>query len=206
MNLKEIRKKAGISQNDLAKKIGVSRSTVSMWEIGASQPDNELLISLSKVLNVSSDELLGNFSQKRGKARPRGVRIPVYGNVAAGVPILAIENFDSDDPDDWEEITEQMANDGDYIALRVNGDSMEPKISSGDVVIVRLQPDAENGDIVIARVNGDEVTCKKIKKGPEGLMLISTNPAYEPMFYSKKEIETKPIIIIGKVVELRAKF
>ena len=55
-------------------------------------------------------------------------------------------------------------------------------------------------------VNGDEATCKKIKKTPEGVMLISTNPAYEPMFYSNKDIEEKPVRIWGKVVELRAKF
>ena len=83
---------------------------------------------------------------------------------------------------------------------------MEPKMSSGDVVIVRKQPDAESGDIAIVCINGDEATCKKIKKTPEGIMLISLNPAYEPMFYSKKQVEELPLTILGRVVELRAKF
>ena len=99
-----------------------------------------------------------------------------------------------------------MAAKGEYIALKIKGDSMEPKISDGDVVIVRLQPDFNNGDIVIVLVNGDEATCKKIKKTPEGVMLISTNPAYEPMFYSKKQVGELPVRVLGKVVELRAKF
>ena len=83
---------------------------------------------------------------------------------------------------------------------------MEPKISDGDVVIVRKQDDCENGEIAVVLVNGDEATVKRIKKGPEGLMLIPNNPAYEPMFYSNAEIESLPVSIIGKVVELRAKF
>ena len=50
------------------------------------------------------------------------------------------------------------------------------------------------------------ITCKKIKKTPEGILLISTNPAYDPQFYSKRDIEQLPVTIIGKVIELRAKF
>lgn len=90
--------------------------------------------------------------------------------------------------------------------MQINGDSMEPKFSKGDVVIVRKQDDAESGDIVIAMVNGDDATCKRLKKYQEGIGLVSTNPAYEPMYFSNKEIEEKPVRIIGKVVELRAKF
>lgn len=51
MNLKDIRKQKGLSQAELAKKIGVSRSAVSMWEIGASQPDNDLLMKMSRLMN-----------------------------------------------------------------------------------------------------------------------------------------------------------
>ena len=83
---------------------------------------------------------------------------------------------------------------------------MEPKMSEGDVVIVRLQDDCNSGDIAVVLVNGGEATCKKIKKMPEGIMLISTNPNYEPMFYSNKQIEELPVRLIGKVVELRSKF
>lgn len=83
---------------------------------------------------------------------------------------------------------------------------MEPKISEGDVVIVRKQDDAESGNIVIATVNGDEATCKKIKKTESGLMLISTNPDYEPFIYSWEDVERIPVRILGRVVELRAKF
>lgn len=83
---------------------------------------------------------------------------------------------------------------------------MEPKISNGDVVIVRQQDDAETGDIVIAMVNGDDAVCKRLRKYKEGLELISNNPNYAPIYFDDETIKTKPVRIIGKIVELRAKF
>jgi len=205
--LVELRKEKKLTQSDLAEVLGISRQAYSNYEAGKRQPDNETMLKLAEYFNVTVDYLLGRSDKSvSAPSRRPGVRIPVYGEVAAGVPILAIENFDSEDPDDWEEITEDMARGGDYFALRIHGDSMEPKISNGDIVIVRLQPDVENGETAIVRVNGDSATCKKIKKTPQGLMLISTNPDYEPMLYSKQEVAELPVIIIGKVVELRAKF
>lgn len=82
---------------------------------------------------------------------------------------------------------------------------MEPKISDGDVVIVRKQPDVDSGDIAVVLVNGDAATVQKIKKGPQGVTLIPSNPAYEPLYYSNDEIESLPVTIVGRVVELRAK-
>ncbi len=128
-------------------------------------------------------------------------QIPVLGRVAAGIPIEASEEIL-----DWEEVTGDMAVHGDYFGLRINGDSMEPKFSDGDVVIVRQQEDADDGDIVIALVNGNDGVCKKLRKYNDGIALVSTNPAYEPMYFSKSDIDEKPVKIIGKVKELRAKF
>jgi repressor LexA len=131
----------------------------------------------------------------------RGVRIPVYGNVAAGIPIEAITDID-----DYEEITQEMASNGEYIALRIHGDSMSPRMTDGDIIIVRLQDDVDSGDTAVVMINGGDATCKKIKKTEDGVMLISTNPQYEPMFFSNKDIIELPIRVLGKVVELRAKF
>ena len=82
---------------------------------------------------------------------------------------------------------------------------MEPRIYEGDVVIVRQQDDADSGDVVIAMINGDDATCKRLRKYRDGIELIPNNPSYEPMFFSNEEIMTKPVKIIGKVVELRGK-
>lgn len=206
--LKELRAKTGVSQKKLSEGLHVSQQTVGSWEVNRTTPSPDVMRRIADYFDVSIDHLYGRDTTVNSKPAPRssGVRIPVYGNVAAGIPIEAIENFDSTNPDDWEEIDRHTAANGEYFALRIKGESMEPKISSGDVVIVRKQEDAENGDIAIVCVNGDEATCKKIKKTPEGIMLISLNPAYEPMFFTKKQVQTLPITILGRVVELRAKF
>lgn len=137
---------------------------------------------------------------EEGKRRIR--RIPVFGNVAAGVPIDAITDIE-----DYEEMWEDEASRyGELFALRIKGDSMEPRICNGDIVIVRAQPDVENGETAIVCINGDQATCKKVQKTQDGLMLISTNPKYDPMFFSWKQVEDLPITVIGKVIELRSKF
>ena len=94
---------------------------------------------------------------------------------------------------------------GTVFGLVINVDNMEPKISKGDVIIVRRQEDAETGDIVIATINGYDVICVKLKKNENEIGLLSTNPDYAPIYFSNEEIQNKPVKIIGKVVELRAK-
>ena len=198
LRIKEVRKRKKITAKQLADHIKVAESTMSLYESGKREPDFNTVLKISNYLGVSVDYLLGNDSTIQAN---RGIKIPVYGNVAAGIPIEAITDIE-----DYEEITEELAATGEYIALKIKGDSMEPKMSDGDVVIVRIQPHVENGEIAIVMINGNDATCKKVKKTTEGIMLISTNPAYEPMFYSNKQIENLPIRILGKVIELRAKF
>ena len=131
-----------------------------------------------------------------------GVWIPVLGDVAAGVPIEAMENVV-----DYEEIDTAMASSGEHFALRIKGSSMEPRIREGDVVIVRKQDDADTGDTAVVMVNGDSATVKRIKKESDGsLWLLPNNPAYDPQHFSVAEIAETPVHIIGKVVELRGKF
>lgn len=133
--------------------------------------------------------------------KPKFVRIPVLGDVAAGIPIEAIQDIV-----DYEEIAPAMAKTGEFFGLRIKGASMEPRMRDGDVVIVRKQDTAETGDTVVVLVNGDSATVKKIKAGPDGISLIPTNPAYDPIFYTAAEVESLPVRIIGRVVELRAKY
>ena len=196
--IRELRCRSGLTQKELSEKLYKSESAIRMWELGKSEPDLQSVKQLAEIFNVSVDYIFGHSPETTSKS---GVRIPVYGNVAAGIPIEAITDIE-----DYEEIPEELSRTGKFAALKIKGDSMEPKFSEGDVVIVRLQESVDNGEIAVVMVNGDEATCKKIKKTPEGVMLISTNPDYEPMFYSNREIIEKPVRIWGKVVELRAKF
>jgi len=194
--IKELRKLYGISQLDLATRLGVARSTVAMWETEKSQPDNEAVKRLCSIFDVSADHLLG--IEKESKY---GATVPVLGNVAAGIPIDAIEDIT-----DYEEIDRDMALQGKHFALRVKGNSMEPRMHEGDVIIVRQQESADDGDIVVALIENSEAAVKRLVRHKKGINLVSFNPIYPPMFFSNEEIEELPVRVIGKVVELRAKF
>ena len=148
---------------------------------------------------VSVDYLLGKTDTKIKK--PAGVRIPVLGRVAAGIPIEAIT-----DVDDWEEIPADMAKTGEFAALRIRGDSMNPRMEDGDVVIVRIQEDCNSGDIAVVMINGCDATCKRLVKTTDGIRLESFNPAYKPMTFTNQEVLELPVRLFGVVVELRAKF
>lgn len=190
----------GKKQIDLTNYLHISQNAMTDWKSGRIKSYMKYLPQIAEFLELPIETLTGQ------KKHATGVRIPVVGNVAAGIPILAIENIDDDDPDSWEEITERVAATGEFFALRIQGDSMYPKIMDGDIVIVRRQEYFDNGDIVIVQINGDEATCKKIKKAPEGTTLIPLNPEYDPMFFTPKQVKELPVTVIGKVVEQRRKF
>lgn len=199
--IKSLRLKNGMSQVEFAEKIDVSKQTLYKYEnnIITNIPSDKIEAA-ANVGGTSPAALMG--WDELSKSTPRkGVVINVLGRVAAGIPIEAVTDII-----DTEEIPEEMAKTGEFFGLQIHGDSMEPKFSEGDVVIVRQQDDAESGDIVIAMINGDDATCKRLRKYRDGIELVSTNPSYEPMFFSNEDIEKKPVKIIGRVVELRAKF
>ena len=196
--IKQLRKSKNITQNKLAELLGVSRSTISMYEIDASEPDFETITALCKILDSDPNYLMG-ISNENNISHKKGIKIPVLGRIPAGIPIEAIQEII-----DYEEIPEEMAKNGEYFALKVKGNSMSPEITDGEIAIVRKQFDADNGNICVVMVNGDEATLKRIKKSEQGLTLIPTNTIeFSPTFYTNKEIENLPVRILGKVVETR---
>lgn len=185
------------TRQDMCEALGVKYTTFTDWVKGNTYPRIDKIELMANYFGIEKSDLV---EDKESRCK-KGVTINVLGRVAAGIPIEAIENII-----DTEEITEDLAKTGDFFGLKIRGDSMEPKISDGDVVIVRKQEDAESGQIIIATVNGTDATCKRLRKYRDGIELISNNPSYTPMFFTNEEIENKPVKIIGKVVELRAKF
>lgn len=198
IRLKELRKSRGLTTAQLGEILGCSNPTITHYERGDRKPDPSTLLRLADYFNVSVDYLLG---REETSASGRGVKIPVYGEIAAGIPIEAVEDII-----DFEEITPELAASGEFLALSVKGDSMSPRIQNGDVVIIRRQESVENGEIAAVMVNGDSATLKQVKLEGDGLWLLPLNPAFQPMFYTKKECVEKPVRILGKMIELRAKF
>lgn len=186
------------TRQDMCNALDVKYTTFTDWVKGKSYPRIDKIELMANYFGISKSDLV---EERLANSPSKGVVINVYGRVAAGIPLEMIEDII-----DTEEITEEMARTGEFFGLQIKGDSMEPKFSEGDIVIVRQQDDAESGEIVIATVNGNEATCKRLRKYRDGIELISNNPSYEPMFFSNEEIEQKPVRIIGRVVELRAKF
>ena len=200
-NLNYYMSNSGKQQKEIAVDLGISPTTFNTWCVGKIMPRMGKVQAIADYFNIGKSDLIDDKSNLIGKRTKKGIVINVLGRVAAGIPIEAIEDII-----DTEEISEELAKTGDFFGLQIHGDSMEPRMCEGDIVIVRKQEDAESGDIVIAMVNGDDATCKRLRKYRDGIELISNNPAYKPMFFSNREIAEKPVKIIGKVVELRGKF
>lgn len=197
------REELHMSQEELAGLLGyASRSSINKIEKGINDISQSKIKAFAEALHTTAAYLMGLDERELSVPESTGgLWVPVLGKVQAGVPVEAIEEII-----DYEEITMDMASQGDHFGLVVRGDSMEPKFSDGDVIIVRKQNDVESGDIAVVLVNGEEATVKRIKKQPGGILLLPTNPNFEAMFYTMDEVKNLPVTILGRVVELRAKF
>lgn len=211
--IKNYRSEHHLSQQEFANRCDVTKPYISQLENennpktgNAIQPTLPTLAKLAKGMGIELDALVrmidGDTIIKLTPVKSHCVRIPILGKVVAGIPIEATEEILG-----YEEITEHMAKTGDFFALCVKGDSMFPTICDGDIVIVKRQNCIESGDIAIVLINGEEATVKKVKIADNGMTLIGYNlSVYEPHFYTKEEIASRPVSIIGKVIELRRKF
>ena len=127
--------------------------------------------------------------------RAGALRVPVVGQIAAGTPVLAEENIE-----DWLALDEEFTPSGKLFALRVRGDSMiGAHILDGDLVIVRMQEEAERGQIVAALI-GEEATLKTYMPQGGSVLLLPANPAYDPLVFDRGNGES--LRILGVAVGL----
>ena len=199
----------GLRPIDICNSTGISQSTLSQYRSGYSKPKDDRLRLIASVLDVNPAWLMGldvpmdlTEKSKNQTIISHGVaRVPVLGYVAAGIPIEEIEDIM-----DYEEIPAELLRGGKkYFGLVLRGDSMEPRMYDGDVVIVQKQDDAESGEYVIAAVNGDHATCKRLMKYRDSIALVSLNSKYDPMIFTNEEVQEKPVTILGVVREIRGK-
>jgi repressor LexA len=224
--LRALRQDMGLSQEEIAKKIGVSRPAYVNYEQGKSRPTRKLE-ELSALFNVTSDYIMG-FSDNPhvtpfGNQTPlfscyapqrpiqltppepinhAHYKIPILGAVSAGEPIETIEDICG-----YEYLDDRYENDGyRYFALKIVGDSMTPTIMNGDVVIVRQQPTVDSGQIAIVLVDGENATAKQIDISPSGITVIGHNAAvFAPRFVPNTEVKAR-LQILGRVMEVRRRF
>lgn len=205
--LKALRQSKGLTGVELGEILNVSNKTISTWENNTREPNQEMTTTIAEYFNVSTDYLLGRdpipneLKAEINYAIPLtgGVRIPVLGSIVAGIPNTAVADYD-----EWIEISQSLAMRGEYFALRIKGDSMEPTLFDSDIVVIRQQPDVEDGEIAAVSIAGNEATIKRIYHRSDGIDIVGDNVrAFPRMFYSNHDIATLPIRIMGKAVEVR---
>lgn len=198
-NIRRYMDELRIDRNTICSDLGIKYTTFADWVNAVTYPRIDKIEMMANYFHVTKADLVEDSDTLPSDE----VMIPVYGRVAAGEPIEASQ----DNIVGYEKVSRDMTRRGALFALIIKGDSMEPMMYDGDTVIVRAQPDAEHGEIVIATVNGDDATCKKLYKIPGGgIQLHSINPAYEPFTFDQDAVESIPVSVLGKVVELRRRF
>jgi repressor LexA len=199
--LKELRKQAGLTLDELAERVGTSKQTIHRYENGIiTNVPPERVESLAVALGTTPSELMGWDEEPAGGYKnlmPMTVKqLPVLGDIACGMPIYAEERHES-----FVSVAEGL--DADF-CLKAHGDSMTgARIHDGDVVFIRSQSAVENGEIAAVIIN-DEATLKRVYyyKNEGKLVLSPENPRYAPLVFVGRELEG--VKIIGKAVAFQS--
>lgn len=207
--LKQAREEKNISLEEAGNKVGVNKSTILRWENGQTEKFKiPTLETLADYYGVNSSWLIGRdvpkYSNniKLDRLNNPVIEIPILGTVKAGYDYLAQENWIGS-----VDVEKTLVGNGkDFFALKVHGDSMSPVLIENDIVIIKKQDNFENGDIIVALINGDEATIKKGKKNENSILLQPLNPSYEPLIFTKEEMKSIPVDIIGVVKQLKREF
>lgn len=207
--MKARRKELGLSAEDIANALNVSRATVFRYEKGdIEKMPGAMLEPLAEVLHTTPAYLMGWEEPKplarRGKSKPSNATdfnehymAPIVGTIPAGYPALAFEDIEGYASIPYSD-TEN------YFFLRISEESMiNAGIQSGDLVLIRKQSCAEYGQIVAARVSGDEATLKRYKPQEDTVLLLPENPDFEPILVRAKDFDDGYANIIGVAIEVR---
>lgn len=193
--LKQLRIEAKLTQKELSRILGVSESTVGMYERNQREPAFEMLEAIADYFNVDMDYLTGRASVRRVVSYspadnilpfPRMNAVPLVGTIACGAPILSTESVE-----DYVDMPEHVKAD---FALRCKGDSMiNARIYDGDIVYIRQQPTVEDGQIAAVLI-GNEATLKRVHLFPDHVVLEPENPQYRPLVYWENDMNSVRIL------------
>lgn len=199
-NIRSQMESAGVTATDVCSTLGIPMATFSDWIHAKTYPRIDKVEMLANYFGVSKADLIEEPATPKDAVpyEPRH-KAPILGTIPAGYPVLAFEDILG-----YEDIP--YSDEKNYFFLKVHGNSMEPLINTGDMVLIRKQRFAENGQIVAARVNGDEATLKRYKRQDNTVLLLPENQEYNPYVISAKDFDSGYASIIGVVVELRRKF
>lgn len=202
--LKKMRESKGLTQNELAKKLNLSRSAIGMYEKGERNPNFETLELIADFFNVRIDDLIGrkNTTYLAPQIATETVTFPVIGEIAAGYDNIALEDWSSETVEIPFSYLKGRKRE-DYFVLSVKGNSMYPKYINGDKVLILKQSTLNrSGDIGAIMYEDELATLKKVEyvKGEDWLRLIPINPEYEPKTIQGEDLEHCRVIGIPKLL------
>lgn len=207
--IKEYREKKNVTQQELAEALKTTQQSIARYESGDRKTDNDILFKLADYFGVSINDFFPplTFDNAMQVDLSETIQIPVLGTIKAGIAIEAQQDILEyiDIPKDW------LKGEKTYYGLKVSGDSMCPKYSENDIVIFEQSSDYEiaNKKDCAVMVNGFDATFKNITISDNGITLVPLNlnnsDGYQPTFYSKEQIETLPVKIIGIAREKRTR-
>lgn len=190
-NLKKLRESKKKTLTQMSQEIGIGRGTINNYEVGRTEPSIANLEKLSNYFGVSIDKLLG-IKDEETEIQPidSWKNIPIIGNIACGSPILANENIDG-----FQAIPSNLVPQDNVFGLKCKGDSMEPTIKNGALVIIHQQPTIEDNEIAAVLIN-DSATLKRVKHVDNTILLLPDNQKYSPIVLNKNDDNR----ILGKMI------
>jgi repressor LexA len=201
-NIKRLRLAAGLTQEQLADKLGITRSTITQWETGWSQPRMGMAEQLAQSFNIPLSELVTDFecdlpNGAIGLKPVETVAFPVYGRIAAGTPIEMLEIIEEVQAP----IGKRERHPYSYFLL-VEGDSMNNEVLDGSYVLIDPESEPHNGDTVAINVNGYDAALKVYHKTANSIILSpnSTNPEHKDLVIDETNPDAPNLRILGKKV------
>ncbi len=203
-NLKALRYERHITQQQLADALGLSRSTIGMYEKGEREPDFETSEAIADYFNVRLDDLVG---RKNANAllsptiSTDTVTFPVIGEIAAGYNHCVVEDWSGETVEIPTYYLKGRKQD-DFFVLSVKGDSMYPLYMDGDKVLILRQSTLNHSGEIGAIVYDDYATLKKVEyvNGEDWLRMVPINPQYPPKRVEGAELEQCKVLGIPKLL------
>lgn len=200
-NIQNARKKKGITQEELAKKIGVTQQTVQKYENGLiSNIPADKIVAICRTLDITPAYLMG-WEDTLFNTTPysQGKSIAIFGTVRAGVGGVAYQEILG-----YESVDATYNNTNDLFWLKVQGDSMTPELNDGDLVLVRKQTSVDSGDLAVVIVDKEEALVKRVFYDTDLIELHSKNPYYPVRRFVGDEV--LDVCVVGLVLESKRKY
>ena len=203
--IRELRRKAGLTQSELAERIGYStKASISKIESDVLDVNQSTIVALAKALGVTPSTLMGWDDEENNPEKSNiayvikdGIyNIPLYESVSAGFGATAqdciIDYIHKDIRNPYEA--------KETIAIKVAGDSMYPKIEDGDTIVIHKQDSVDSGQIAVVLIDGEDAVVKKVKYDKSWVDLISINPEYKTRHFEKEEVNRLRVLGLVKQI------